>query len=403
MNLLLKISSTISYKKIGIIVAIRKKTDFDISYYQMLKKGNSVDICYAMEGLKSFDDIDFQAEKYPTIMCIQGIGLVQRLMTGNYTDLKQNIPNINTEDYLIEFDKANPENRLIALYRKDQIDCILNEKVLGRIPVHNISLGLVNTSRYLKLFPKETKSFEADGNVLVISENEIQEIQKNTTSDDSYYLFAGKTRKASEILALSAGLNYFTNKGWNTHQIKNIEKRIKEYTALKLSTFILYYLGATMFALLLINFLVFNYYNASRETLELESLGVSTIQNEINQLQSDFNTKKQFAQQNNVSGSFAFAFYADRIASLADEGVKFLELSVCPVAGKVKEGKVISFESSLLRVRGNAPSSETYSDFLEKIKESSWVKKLNKQVYTFNNETKSADFEIEIELDHAIE
>lgn len=401
MDILLKISSGAKYKKIGIVIVSKNKSGYDISYYQMLKAGNSVDICYSQEGLTSFDEIDVKPEKYPTILCIQGLGLVQRMMNGSYADIKQNIPNINTDEYLIELDETNQDEKLVALCRKEQVESILGEDIFQRIPLHGVSLGFIGISKYLQLFPNEVNSFVFEGNTIHVKDNRILEIQKNKTETAPDYLFAGKKRKASEILALAAGLTYFTGKTWNTFQMPVIKEKIKEYTAARLSSFILYYLGAFMFVLLLVNFLLFDHYNSKRNQLEIESRGIATLENEINLLQADLRVKRQFIQQNNVPENFAFAFYADRLASYVPEGIGFTELSVCPVINKVKEDKVIGFQCNTLRVIGNATNSTPFSLFLEKINKSSWVKKLDKQVYNYNNANDNADFELEILLNNA--
>ena len=403
MNILLKISSVITHRKIGILVVCREKSAFRISYYQMQKKGSSVDVCFFQEGLDTFDRIDTQSKKYPTILCVQGTGLVQRMMSGSYDDIKQNIPNINTDAYLVELDENNQEEKLVALCRKELIETILSEESLKAIPVHNVTIGFVGISRYLQLFSNETNSFAFEGNTIYLSENRILEIQKNSIVDTENYFFAGKKRNADEILALAAGLTYFTGKVWNTFQIQDINEKIKEYTALRLSSFILYYLGSALFVLLLVNFLMFDYYDTKRNEFEIDSQGIATVQNELNQLQADLNVKRQFIQQNNVPANFAFAFYADRLASYVCDGIELSELSVCPVVNKVKDDKVILFQSNILRVTGTTPNSAAFSTFLEKINKSSWVSKLNKQVYVYNKENDNADFEIEILLNHAID
>lgn len=403
MNILLKISSAVTSGKIGIIVVCTRKSAYDISYYQMQKKGSSVDICFFQEGLKSFSEIEAQSGKYPTILCVQGTGLVQRIMSGSYTDIKKNIPNINIDEYLIELDETNPGEKLVALYRKEQVEALMCEDSLMRIPVHDISLGFVGVSRYLQLFAKGIDCFEFEGSMIYFGEDKVLEIRKNKTSPDIEYSFAGKNRKASEVLALAAGLTYFTGKTWNTFQLDGINERISEYTASKLSTFILSYFGATLFVLLLINFLVFDHYHSEHNELEIDSKGITAIQNDISQLQADVNVKRQFIQQNNVPQDYAFSFYADRLASFVSDGIRLTELSVCPVIGKLKEDKAIIFKSNTMHVTGTAPSSAAFSIFLEKINRASWVKQLNKQVYGYNNEDEDANFEVEIVLNDAID
>jgi Tfp pilus assembly protein PilN len=401
MDPLLKISSAIKYRRIGIIVVCKKIPAYDISYYQMLKKGNSVDICFSQEGLSSFDQIDVESKKYPSILCIQGSGLVQRMMKGSYADIRQNIPNINIDEYLIALDESNQSEKLVALCRKEQIESILGEAALQRIPVHGVSLGFLEISKYLQLFSGEDSTFNFEGNALHFKDNEILEFRKNVKEKAEDYFFAGKPRKASEILALAAGLTYLTDRIWNTFQMPLLKEKIKEYTAERLASFIFYYLGTVMFVLLLLNFLLFDHYNTKLDQLGIQSSGVALINNEINQLQSDLSVKKQFIQQNNVPKDFAFAFYADRLASYVPEGIEFSDLSVCPVINKVKENKVIGFQSNTLRVTGTAPSSTTFSIFLEKLNKSSWVSKLEKQVFNYNNDNDNADFELEILLNNA--
>ena len=403
MNILQKISSVITYNKIGIVVVCTKKSSYDISYYQMLKKGYSADICFAQEGFKTFDEIDVQSEKYPTILCIQGTGLVQRMMSGSYDDIRQNIPNINTEEYLIELDETNQDEKLVALFRKEQVETIMHEGSLTRIPIHDISLGLVNISMFLQLFIEGLDCFEYEGNAIYFNENKVLEIRKNKSSNTELYFFAGKSRKATEILALAAGLSHFSGKTWNVFKLDNINEKVKEYTASKLSFFIIYYLGATLFVLLFVNFLLFDHYNTRRNELEVDSQGITAIQNEISQLQADVSIKRQFIQQNNVPQDYAFSFYADRLASFVTDGIRLTELSVCPVKNKVKEDKVIVFQNKTLHIAGIAPNSTAFSSFLEKINKASWVKELNKQVYEYNNENDNADFEIEIVLNNAID
>ena len=402
MDILSKISSLVKYKKIGIVIACKNKSGYEIFYYQMLKRGNSVDICYSLEGLTSFDKIEGHPEKYPTILCIQGSCLVQRMMNGSYTDIQQNIPNILIDDYLIELDETNAGEKLVALCRKEQLESILGEDTFQHIPIHGISLGFIEIGKYLPLFAEQIKSFEFEGNCIHFKSNEILEIRKNTSVNDTDYFFADKQRKAPEILALAAGLTYFTGRTWSTFQITDIKVKIKEFTAERLSSFILYYLGAAMFVLLLLNFLLFDHYNTKRDQLGIESSGIATIKTEISKLKTDLNVKKQFIQQNNIPDNFAFAFYTDRLASLVPEGVGFTELSVCPPTNKVKEDKVIGFQANTIRLIGTADNSTTFSIFLEKINKSSWVSKIKKQVYTENSENDNADFELEILLKNAI-
>jgi Tfp pilus assembly protein PilN len=402
MDLLFKISSALRYKKIGIVVACKKKSGYDMSYYQMVKKGNSVDTCFCQECVDSFDEISVQPEKYPTILCIQGTGLVQRMMNGGFADIKQNIPNINIDEYVIELDETNQGEKLVALCRKEQVESILNLAVLQRIPLHSISMGFIGISKYLMLFSEDANSFGFGGSSIHFKSNEIVEIRKNISLDSEDYFFAGKLRKASEILALAAGLNYFTGKTWNNVLMPGIKEKVKEYTARRITSFILSYVVAVMFVLLLFNFLLFDHYNTKRDQLEIESSGISTVKNEINRLKNDLSVKRQFIQQNDIPDNFAFAYYADRLASFVPEGVGLKELAVCPVINKVKEDKVIGFQSNTIRVIGIADNSATFSIFLDRINKSLWVSKIEKQVYNYNNDNDNADFELEILLKNAI-
>jgi Tfp pilus assembly protein PilN len=402
MDTLLKISSAFKYNKIGIVVICNKKTGYNVSFYQLIKKGNSVDICYEQNDLKSFEEINLKSINYPVILNFQGIGLVQRTIAGANMDIQQIIPNIKADEYLMELDESNPDVKLVVLCRKDLIENILENSELERLPIHSISLGLYGVSKWLNLFSEEVNQFDIEGNTLHFKNDKIIKIQKNENENDQHYSFAGKIRKPSEITAIASGLLYFTKNRWNTFQIHSIKEKIREYTASRISLFLICYLGTTIFLLLLVNFFLLESYSSKSLLLENDLHDFVMIQNEIAHLQTDINVKKQFIQQNSVSEDLAFSFYIDRLAAGMPERIYLSKLSVSPIDGKVKDGEAIKFQRKIMHLKGTATDPVIFSIFLRKINESSWIKKVQKQIYSFNNENNNGDFELEILLNDEI-
>jgi len=403
MDLLLNISSVLKYRKIGIIRAEKCKTGFEISYYQVFKRRNTVDTCLVQERMASFKDIPLPAEKIPNILCLQGNGLVQRIIDSGADDIAQSIPNIEPEEYLIQFDELSDSKKLVALFRKEQLAVILDDPELARIPVYGLSLGFAGMLNFIRLFDSRTGEFTCGSNSLLIEGGKITGVEKNRQTDSRQYMFAGKERTSGEILALAAALNFYTGRRDEGAQLSGLKQQIKEYTAKKLSGYIMKYAGAGLFLLLLINFLCFDHFSKKLNRLNTESQEVVKLQSELKELREDFRQKKQFISQNNVPENYSFAFYADRLASFTAGGIRFSELSVCPVAGQIKEDKVITFRGNILQVKGTSPDPAVFSIFMERINNAKWVSKVNRQIYQYNTEHNNAEFELEIVLNNAAE
>ncbi len=403
MDILLKISSAFKYKKIGVIVICKRKSDYDISYFQVHRKENTVDICDKLEGLESFREISSRGGKYPLVISFQGIGLVQRIIKGNFTDIQQIIPNINVEEYLIESDKINHDEKLVVLCRKDFVETILERSEIKGLPIHSVSLGFHDVSLYVKLFPEEVNQFMLEEHALGFEGGRIVNIQKISNQENQCYFFANKLRKASEIVALAAGLEYFTKKNWKIFHLPSIKENIKEYTAKKLSFYSLYYLGPTLFLLLLLNFILFENFKTQHLMLDINSQEIISIESEVNSLQEDINVKKLFIQQNQVPDNYAFSYYIDQLASCVPDRIYLSKLSVSPVNRRIKEGELIKINSKTMIITGTAMDQTAFSHFINKINESYLVKKLDKQVYRFNNENNNGDFELEITLHDALD
>lgn len=402
MNLFLNIASVLKHKKTGVLLLNKGRETMELSYYQLQKKGSSVDICFSQQNINSVESIDPVAEKVPNILCIQGIGLVQRVVDKNCDDINQSIPNINQEEYLVLSGGSPGNKKLIALYRKEQLNDILSDPGLTRIPVTGISLGFDGVQEFLQLFENQNMEFIAGLNSLLIENGEIKNISKCISTGTNTYAFADKQRNANEILALCTGLQYFIKPTSESFKIQWIKEQTSEFTARKVSEYILRFVGAGLLVLLLINFLLFDSYNKQLNQLSIEAQEIVELQTEIKELRDDLTLKKQFVSEDNVPGNYSFAFYADHLASYVEDGVRFIELSICPVRGKIKDDKVIEFTGNTLVVKGTSPNSAVFSKFTGKINEANWVKTVEKQVYSYNNENMHAEFELEIILNDAI-
>ncbi len=399
MNLLTNISLHIPFKKIGILLVNNTPTGKEMMYYQLSKKGKSVDISFQQEYSDKLLKI---AEKVPNILCIQGAGVVHRTIALEQTDIKESIPNIEIEQFLIRIVPL-AEKKMAVLYRKEDLAELLNLPGISELPVFSIAPGLACIPQFSEFFGEDVSEFESGGHSLCIEERKINDVRKAVKQQAQQYLFAGMLYSAEEIMGLCAGLEFFTQSYELRKEFPYTENRIKEFTARKLTESIIKYVGAALFILLLLNFLFFDSLNNKYNTLNIESQDLLKLQKEIHELREDFNQKEQFINQNNVPENYSYAFYADRLSSFSAHYVNLEELSVCPVAGKIKEGKLIIFRNRTLLVKGTAKNSSAFSSFMNKINSAQWVSGVNKQVYKYNNEYGNAEFELEIVLNNAVE
>ncbi len=405
MSLLINIAQRIKYRQLGVVLVHRYTSSIETSYYVLNRTKGKIDITFKQECISSPENLPAFSKSIPHILCMQGIGVVHRIIDGQISDLKQNIPNINIDEYYTERQYLSEQYNLAVLFRKEQLIELIHSDSYSMFSFIDVKLGFSAIKNYIHLFEENTTHFVSGLTSLSFSNGIITGIEKvSSFSMQEQYRFGGETYTANEILALCCGLNYFTSQSIVlSPELDLLTNEIESFTAQRIVSWIFKYGGIGLFFLLVINFLWFSNLNAQLDKLGYEAQSRAQLMQTLTDLDTDLKVKKDFVASNNILQDYAFAFFADRISSLASGEIQFSELSVSPVIGKIKNDKPIEFAGGTLHLLGVSKNSSAFSSFLDKIKQASWVDEIKKQVYQYNNERNNAEFEMEIVLSNVVD
>lgn len=398
MNILLKIAPFIRCREIRILVYTLTTGKPAWSLFKATQKKGQVDIESLTDHLTetnlSGDKQYFPAE-IPVILSLQGEGLVQRIYSGKPSELSKHIPNIEIKDYLFQYHTLEDERTFAALLRRDKVDSVLSGLRDQNILIGKVFLGFAGFIEFASSLGPDNRQVHAGTHFTELKQGHVISVGKSGESGVSARSFAEITAEGHKSVALGLAVSFFV------HSFGPLEGRspaesghLKELVSAKLNLRILKCGFPALLGILLVNFLLFNHLQQNLEGVEQTRSGKKKIALEIERLKKEIDSKKELAEKANMRGYPVFAYYIDHLALLNVPGLRFEELSVDPVRSKIKAGEMIGFNRGSIVIKGTADKSESFGDLLEKLNAAGWVKTIPRQVYSYDNESGAAKFEV---------
>ncbi len=399
MNLLLKLVSYMKFKEAGVLMYTIKPHGFFYSFYRVSQKKGQADIEILIREKADVELsllIPFLSVDIPLLLSIQGEGLVQRIYPGKTDELAKHIPNIEIKDYVVQQYELTDDRTFIALLRKERMESILNDLYNLKIAVTNVFLGFYGFIEIPDLFSNDKGNLIVGAHYLEIDNKRVVSVGKSILPD-SECQGEELVLKNNETVAIATAIVFFIRPlSQEDSMFSLLQNNYKELAAAKLYKIVLKYLLPAMLGLLLINILLFDHLRNELQAEEITRTDKKNLTTQVERLKKEIGTEKEFGEKANLGKSHAFAFYADRIAALNVAGIRFEELAVDPVKTKIRSEELIGIDRGLIVLKGTVKHAEDFSNLLVLLKNVSWIRKIEKQVYTFDNDTGTAKFVVVI-------
>lgn len=124
-----------------------------------------------------------------------------------------------------------------------------------------------------------------------------------------------------------------------------------------------------VFAVLLVNTLLFMHYHDQRTQLEGEMMEYRDKQAELSALESELQRKRDIVEASGSGTSGRFAFYADRIGATVPSDIGLTLLNVNPVLPRKRAADRIEVRPGIVEVEGTCAKSEQLNSWLEVLRE----------------------------------
>ncbi|MBN1339751.1 MAG: hypothetical protein JXA03_10535 [Bacteroidales bacterium] len=392
----------------GLEVSMGQDGPFSFEWMVIESDGNDVSIKNSGGGPGAPDkDAVNLRQGLPVQLVITGKGvIVKRIEVGQEnptveTVLSDVLPNARGQDFFCTWIEAGQGLLIAAICRKQPVDDLVRHLEEKGLLLTGFYLGPMVTGNLTRLAGIENGRITASGHTLDIRNFAIIDCEA-TPGAEAQPLLTGKEQiPARSLASFAAALNHLVQgrdhegtvpkgigHGRDQYRYRN------KYVTLGKSVLII------SFAVLLINFFLFNTFNRKYNQLSEEMSQHRGLLSTHARLEAGLKSKKQLLERSGLANAGRISYYADRLAGSVPGNITLVRMQVHPLK-KVKAGeKVQEFESSTIVLEGTCRKSTVFNAWLEQLAGLEWVE--NIPGFTYENDktgnNSQAEFTIEITL-----
>jgi len=368
--------------------------------------GNELSIDKKVTDLKAVGQLkEHVGVKSVIALNLLGKGILQKKIEKT-AEIDQNnfsiiLPNANIEDFYIQ-NFVSGESSFVSVIRKLDADKWINQLTeLGFRPLM-LSLGpfpVENVISQLNIY---------DGDVIfnghIITRDEKAEWTAYSYSAESNTPFPIKiaSEKIDEKLIIPYAVAFQLVLVNEVEPIKAdvdsledaLVKRLSD-NKIKLQSFILL---IVLFMLLLANFITFSSLNAANAGLLEKVSRFAQNTNTQQSINEEVKKKEGQLQALGWDGAINKSSLIDQVASLLPPEVSLNEIAINPVdQATSRTNKSLVFYNRKIRITGNSQKIIPVNEWIARIKSRKWVKNIQMESFTFDNELNTGEFNITID------
>jgi len=289
--------------------------------------------------------------------------------------LQNGFATIKISDFYYEIVQLEASTH-ISICRKEHVQKIIADYNRHHLNIIGFTLG---NSAAIHLLPfLETTSISTSNASLAIANNLISSIDLIDKVDEHPYLINGIEIFNNFMLPLAAIISYYSNgiktagnfNSYNAIISKDFAQ--KRFFSLGLKTGL-----AVLFISLLINFLLFDYYNGHNETLTQNSQINQSYKEQLLLLNNELNNKKKLVDDISNSTTSKTSFYFDQIGLSVPTTISLNSIGYQPILKKIEDGKKIVLSEQTLLIKGSSSNGENFSNWVKGLEKFDWIKSVD--------------------------
>lgn len=373
-------------------------------YYTHLKnKNNKINLVSTSSSINKFElPKEISKNKIPLVIIVNGKGVVLKKVTlsenteQSFEDIVHtNLPAINPEDFFVQLFKQANNTAFISLCRKEQLKNLLEELYLTKIDIAKVFIGaptIIGLQPLWSNFNALPTTFQT----IELTNNALDTIT-TVKSEKATVNIDGISFAATHTLGFAGGFAYLTMANiaqTNSPELLNIENKHLEKN--KFRTLMVGLIGFA-FILSVTNLIFYtNYFNYNNK-LESELNVYQGKYDQINELLTDYQKKKDLIENSGILNKNKISEYADKIATTIPEEVILSELYFNPKQeNEDSEDSLITFSSKQLIIKGNCNKSLIINEWANVLKMQKFIKDVSLEKFSYNSEGLLPNFEIKI-------
>lgn len=375
----------------GIHVAIEKG--------RVVKRGE-------IEMFSLFKDLPAKVSgNVPVAVTLSGKGVLMRFNKEKHTDnlISGFFPGSNPQDFVYAVHETQGAEHVVYIARRSLVESVVREIVALDIHLLSLTLGSAPADIVLPFMNVWNVSLKTPALSLGVSEQKLLSVKADSYDPSLYTIVEiGQQKYASNyILPLGAALGMV---GKPVDEIRSdikdseIDRLQKEFMYYKLFRFAGWALLCGVFALLLVNFFVFNsFYNKNKVLLE-SSVLIDSKARASNGTNAQIDSSYRFFVEAGWSKPSRYAYYADRIAALMPATASLTGIQESPLQESGGLGG-IRFSPDKILVKGVSTDPTELEIFSRSIRNIKGIVSVGIKTYLYKSELKAAMFVIEVNVE----
>lgn len=303
-------------------------------------------------------------------------------------------PNIKLDEFYYE-SYSNENDTFVNVCRKDYVHKLLRSYKEQKISILGISLGnnIVNT-----ILPYyDGKNIETSNAELALKNGQIADIVPSNGQEDRNCIINGLTLRSKSINAFSGIVLYLSQLETTANNFSDIIHNLKtNFNQRKIFENGLKFVLGFLFTILLVNFLIFTYYNDKINKVSSELMINQQYELKLNQLKTEVDKKKKIVDEINSADSNQVSYYLDGISKSIPKSILLNEINFQPIKN-IKQEKEIEIETLRIILNGSSTKGEAFSSWIAHLESLEWINEVSVSSYGLNKKSVN-EFELKIML-----
>lgn len=361
------------------------------------KKEADIEVVFEAEGIK---ELSSQLSKnLGCSLIINDTNVITKKVETNHKEplkvVNMTFPNLDLSDFVYEL-ILQEESHFVSICRKDYIENLLDNYKANGISIISISLGNTLITNIANFINGDT--IHTSNSVIQKDEQNILSIEPNTESQKHLYNINGIEVSNKHLLSFSAALSTliqipqpksnFESQKQLLFDSFNQSKLFKQSVKLGLTT---------IFALLLINFLVFNHYFNKVESLQQTSQVNQEAKTRMLELDKKVSKSQKTVETMLSSSNSKTAFYLNEIIQTLPSSIQLSEVNYQPLTKRLKASEPISNIKNTMVISGESGNSELFAYWVSDLESKEWIDKVETLDYS-DISTNISNFSIKLNL-----
>jgi Tfp pilus assembly protein PilN len=359
--------------------------------------------------IRNFDELSHKLDRrHPLTVVINGKGILHKKITAGLPEDKifgNILPNARPDEF---YQSSVTYGSFISAWvvRKEVVDKIIHELTGKGFKVLTAMIGVNAIDRLLPYLNLGDQHQLQSNNYLIHIERdnklggvETIPLQKDGGIDRSEYSIGDQYVFSTGLLSFGAALGLLAGEGYVSQNISNedIKKQGEEFRFFKYYKVSLWTLLAGVFAILLINFILYDHYFQKNESRLAFRLINQSSEIKIQKIRASIRTKEDFIRKYDWAHASRLSFYADRIAGLLPDDAILTDMKISPVnTGLDGEDGRITFRRDTIEITGTCDDPTTLNRFVNNLKNIPDFKAVGIKSYLYRKEAQNGIFLMEI-------